>query len=207
MVKIFLKNRVKISLPSRSRNTICGICGRYTDCYDILKKTFTNLDELYSRYICADCAPLFSIEWLKTGFYFTQNEMHKMKQHEYEYILFNQCIEFPCMISFSESRKKHRLYRTKISTSLDQVNLSTDMGNFIFNINPDSYDNRVFWHLANMYNDYKISKSWLIDGFPMNAIYKTIGLKKYKELMELIHPIRWDYKLNLIVKFLNKWTK
>lgn len=203
-LKDFVKSRtLEKKYKKLHKGVICGVCGEVTDCYsDVISDTFTNLDQLSSHYICPECACLFADSWRKSAFYITESECRKIQQKEFEDILFNGYIVFPCILSFSESRKKHRLFRSKISYSTAQVFVSTDDGEVVFNIEEDK---KLFFYLLELYNNYKLSKSWLEAGeWPTNVI-PQVGLEKYLEYREKVKKHVGTAKYKLIINFLNKY--
>ena len=176
---------------------ICGICQKKQGT-NKLKDTFTDCDYLPSKVFCEECFKLFDTEWLKTCFYWTKKEKRKIKQCDFEKILNN--LEFPCLLSFSESRKKHRLFRTKWSATANKVYVSTDTGEVILNMRQDL---PIFNYLCDFYRNNKISKSWIVGEFPAGAI-KQIGIPKYLEFLQKVKKIKGTQKFELLVKFLNK---
>jgi len=199
-MKTFLQKRITFEGGKSIGLNICGICKEYLECFDVLKDTFTNLDEVGTGVFCAECAPLFTTEWLKTAFYFTEKEMRKLKQAEFEDLLFNNKLEFPCVLSFSASRKKHRLYRSNISNSPEHVYISTDNGEVDLNIEKDK---KIFDAMKKLYS-FKISKEWIKTGnYPSGAI-AVIGLQQFMKLEKELKKHRGTEKFNLLVDFLNK---
>lgn len=194
----FLKNRIIVDLPNTYQRNTCGVCGEATNCFDILKNTFTNLDQLKNQYICVRCVPLFSGKWLKTAFYFTNNKLQAIKQSDFEQILRN--IEFPCVLSFSESRKKHRLFRSKVSVHHSCVYISVDDGEVCLNLNKDL---PLFDYLLDFYRHNKVNKEWLLGELPTYAI-ESIGIKKYLEFQQKIQKYKGTQKYKILISFLNK---
>lgn len=202
-LKDFVKSRTLEKEYKKLHNNVeCGVCQDITDCYsDVISDTFTNLDQLSTHYICKECSCLFADSWRKSAFYINKKECKKIQQKEFEDILFNAHIVFPCILSFSESRKKHRLFRSKISYSPLMVYVSTDDGEVVFNIEQDK---ELFFYLSELYNSYKLSKSWLEAGeWPTNVI-PQVGLEKYLEYREKVKKHVGTAKLHLIINFLNK---
>lgn len=182
----------------------CGVCQKQGTCYsDVLLNTFTDLDKLSSKYICHECSCLFSGVLLKTAFYITSTEVKKLKQNEFEKLLFIDGLDYPCALSFSESRKKHRLYRTPVTLDSRNVYISTDDGYITLNI---ERDRGLFYYLNNLYNE-KISKEWLRSGkFPPMAI-ERIGLDRYLDFQKITERLINTAKYNLIISFLNQYEK
>lgn len=176
----------------------CGICGQDKECKEILSDTFTDLDNLKSKVFCDNCIKLFDNQWLKTAFYWTKKEKRKCQQKDFENVLKN--IEFPCLLSFSESRKKHRLFRTKWSYSRREVYISTDTGEVCLNLDRDM---KLFDYLLKFYSENKVSKEWMKMEIPTGAI-KKIGLEKYLEFQDRIKNEKGTAKFNLLIDFINK---
>jgi hypothetical protein len=175
----------------------CGICGEKKECKEILKDTFTDLDNLKSKSFCKKCIKLFDNKWLKTSFYWTAENKKTIKQNDFEKILLN--LEYPCLLSFSESRKKHRLFRSKWTYFSNEIYISTDYGEEILN----KHDLYFFKYLLDFYKNNKISKSWLLEGFPTGFIEK-IGFEKYFKFCEKAKFYKGTLKYKLLVNFLNK---
>lgn len=176
--------------------TNCGIC-RTNEGTNTLPDTFTDTDYLTTKAFCDGCIPLFDTQWLKTSFYWTRQEKKKIKQQEFYDILHK--LEFPCLLSFTVSRKKHRLFRSKWSLSNKEVYISTDTEDVVLNLDKAL---PVLDYLQRFYRENKVSKDWIINEFPTNAI-KKIGFEKYIQLQKKIKKIKGTPTLDLFVKFIN----
>jgi hypothetical protein len=199
-IKNFINQRIPAQLKKPIRTDVCGVCYEYLECFDVLKGTFTNLDEVGTGVFCKQCAALFSTDWLKTAFYITLTGMYKLKQAEFEELLFNGKIEFPCILSFSSSRKKHRLYRSNISYHPRCVYISLDSGDVILDLKKDK---KIFGSLKKLYS-FNISKEWIKTGeYPAKALV-IMGLQEFMKLENELKKHRGTKKFNLLVDFLNK---
>lgn len=193
----FLKGKIKQSGKNVGMAT-CGLCGENKKCFAFLKDTFTDLDQLKTRVFCADCSPLFSAELLKTAFYITEKDVKKIKQHEFESIL--KTIDLPCVFSFSASRKKHRLFRSRVSTDRRHIFISTDTGEVELNLDKDL---KLFDYLSELYNKHKLSKAELSADWNIANVVK-IGSDKYFEFLKRTEKYRGTPKYELLINFLNK---
>jgi hypothetical protein len=173
----------------------CGLC-QEEGAIDILKDTFTDLDSLKSHVFCAEHAKLFDSEVLKTSFYIYDNQVFKIKQHELAGIIFGS-IQFPSKISFSKSRKKHRLFRTKDSLNKNNIIVSTDDGDVVID---QEQDKSLFDYLNYLYKQ-KIPKSELLNGLSMSSTAK-IGFKEFNKFKTTIGKILKTKKLELLVDML-----
>lgn len=182
-------------------NIKCAICRKKKKCKKILKKTFTDLDYLQGRFFCKNCIKLFNNKWLKTSFYWTKKNKRKIKQNQF-YNLINN-LKFPCLISFSESKKKHRLFRSKWSINKNKVYISLDNGNVILNLNKDL---KLLNYLQKFYLKYNIQKKWLLNIFPIEII-KKIGFKQYLFFLKKTKYIKQTKKYKFFIKILNKNEK
>lgn len=201
MLQNFIKNRIKYELPKNSINGLCGVCGESNKCYDILKDTFTNLDMLKNKMICKNCVPLFSDKWRKSAFYFTKKKLIKLKQNEFEDLIFKEKLEFPCILSFSESRKKHRLFKSKISYSNEKINISTDSGMVTLCLHKDQ---KLFTHLKQIYN-WKFPKSAIKTGNYHSGYFKKFNIPITNFLISenYLKRFRNTLKFNLLLQFIN----
>lgn len=186
------------------QDAICGRCGEKRDCYsDTLRDTFTNLDQLKSPNICGECAPYFSGELLKTAFCITEDGIQHLRQSDFERLVFGRNLQFPCILSFSASRKKHRLFRSRVTNSYTDIRISTDDGEVRFSLPADE---RLFAYLAKFYNDTGCSKSELLSLLAYRTIEK-IGMAGLMEFERRTTPHKGTAKYKLIVDFLNQWEQ
>lgn len=197
-IKDFLKNRLAFEAKSVGEKK-CALCGDKAECFDVLRDTFTDLDNLQGRYCCQDCSPLFSTELLKTAFYITTSNIRKLKQNEFAEVL--KEIEFPCILSFSASRKKHRLFRSTVSLSPERVFISTDTGEVILNLKKDL---KLFDYLNKLYNEFKVTKAELISGEWTFYSIKKVGMVEYQNFLRITKATRGTEKYNLLISFLCK---
>lgn len=185
-----------------SHNQTCGRCGYLGDCYsDVIKDTFTNLDELRSPYICQACAPYFNGDLLKSAFYITDTEVRLLKQADFEPLVFGKQLEFPCLLSFSASRKKHRLYRARPTYSYHLIRIATDDGE----VELTPADFALFDYLANLYNETECTKAELLTSLNQRTI-DTIGMARLLDFRRRTAPYLGSAKYKLIVGFLNLWN-
>jgi len=111
---------------------------------------------------------LFNSNFRKKSFYITEEKANLITQKEILPIL--QKISFPCILSFTQSNKKHRLFRSKISQTREELFIILDDDILEFNLDQDL---PVIEELDNIYKNNKISKEWIIQGnMPVNAIKK-----------------------------------
>ncbi len=181
----------------------CAVCRKNKGTIEQFTETFTDLDGIKGGKICERCQPLFSGKWLKTAFYFHNNEKRNLKQNEIADILFKK-MEFPCLISFSKSRKKHRLFRTKTSYAANDVILSTDDGDIHLNQNEDK---KIFLFLEKLYNDYAIKKEDLLNNFESSFALKKIGMANYFLFKKIIKKIKGTPKYEFLIDIINKYER
>jgi hypothetical protein len=177
----------------------CGICGKDAD-KDILRDTFTDLDSLKSHVFCEDCSTLFDGEFLKTSFYITEKEKRAIKQNELYDLIFLTA-SFPCKISFSKSRKKHRLFRTKWSPDEATIIVSTDDGDILLSRKKDK---EIAEYLLYLYNEKQSSKSDILQGFTTSQSLKRIGIDEYLRYKKKVGKLIKTKKLELLVDIINK---
>ncbi|MDR0608198.1 MAG: hypothetical protein LBG52_07885 [Candidatus Peribacteria bacterium] len=79
-------------------------------------------------------------------------------------------LQFPCVLSFTDSNKKHRLLRSKISYGKSEVWITLDGSYLQLNLEEDL---KLLEVLQDFYQQNKISKEWILTGnFPICAIKK-----------------------------------
>ncbi len=196
----FLQKKVQLD-TKKCIQTKCGFCQKDTQCQDIFGPNFTNLDFLYSRYICENCAFLFDDDLRKNCFYIYQENnqtvIQKIKQNEFADIIRNP--KLPCILGFSESRKMHRLFKAKVNYTKQDFAIQCDK--IRVNLDLDK-DIKLMNDLEKLYNKYELSKSWLINGdIPPPYIIK-MG-QDYFRYKEITQNLIGDYKLNTLVAFIN----
>jgi hypothetical protein len=205
-----MKSLIGDKLPMADKKIIygsfvCDVCGEsITESVQVLGDTFTDRERLKNGHICRECSRLFSDEFRKTAIYCTEKELKKLKQSDFENLLFEGQIEFPCLISFSESRKKHRLFRTRVSLSRLNVFVSTDSGEVEFDLEEDA---ETFSVISDFYNKYTVSKGWIETGEYPTQTYITIGYDVIKDFENKISSYRGTRKFILMIAFLNKKEK
>jgi len=200
-----LKNFVKLNkeehTPKGSKKQIlskCGLCQENQECRNIFGPNFVGHDYITSPYICEDCAVLFSDTLRKKSFHITENTTGLIMQKDIADILRNTT--FPCILSFTESNKKHRLYKSTISYDRTRVAVECDNERIYLNLDTDV---PLMDFLENIYNNHKMSKSWLITGDIPAVIIKDMGIKLYTEYRGRTDPIRGQPKLRILVAFIN----
>ncbi|MFW5720989.1 MAG: hypothetical protein ACOCWW_01235 [Bacteroidota bacterium] len=200
-LKEFIKNKgIRKDFKKTKDDLKCGVCEEVSECYtDCIGSNFTNIDMLKSPYICKECANLWADDYRKKSFYIAK-KARVIQQGEILDILNN--IEFPCILSFTESNKKHRLFRSKISLNRNNLYVITDDHIIKFDLDRDL---PLLEYLGKVYNSSKISKSCLLSGrFPLSAI-RNIGIEKYLEYRHKTRFIRNSYKFKLLIDFINKY--
>jgi hypothetical protein len=204
-----LRDIITDKLPVSTKKPIkkhcnCCVCGDIVDeVIPCLTNTFTDREKLKSGDVCRECSRLFSDDYRKSAFYITENEARRIQQGEIEKILF-QTIEFPCLLSFSESRKKHRLFKTIPSLSKEAVHISTDTAIVTVDTIKDS---PLFQTMSDFYNSHKVSKAWIETGKYPVSFYISVGKIVIDEFEDKVKEYRGSLKFSLFVKLLNKYEK
>jgi hypothetical protein len=201
MLKNFIKDKIKAdTVCSKTLQWVCGICNEEGLCYtDARSANFTNHEYVSSLNVCEDCLPLLNSDFRKRNFYITENEARTIAQSEFYSILHN--IQLPCILSFTDSNKKHRLFRSKISYKKNEVWITLDGNHLQLNLDTDL---KLLDILQDFYQQHKVSKEWILTwDFPVWAI-KKIWLEKRKEFEDNVRPYRKTDKLIYLVKFINK---
>lgn len=178
----------------------CGICQTDTLCRsDARSNNFTNHEEVTSLLVCDKCLKLLASDYRKRSFYITQEQARTVSQWEIYDILNN--MEYPCILSFTDSNKKHRLFRSLVSTSPRDVVIVLDDRYLRFNLEKEV---SLLHYLSDFYNAHKVSKKdmakWV---FPINTM-KKIWLENVVDYMEVLKPYIGTDILDYFIKFINK---
>lgn len=178
----------------------CWLCGEQRELYkDVVSSNFNNYEDVQSTEFCYDCCWLFNAEYRKKSFYITEKEEKIVSQKEFLGIFNN--MEFPCVLSFTDSHKKHRLFRHRVSYDKNNVVLVTDNWYVVFDLDVDLPILNV---INEFYSNNKVSKSRILEwSYPIGAI-KKIWLEEYNRIEEIVKPLRWSDKLKYMVAFCNK---
>jgi hypothetical protein len=198
-------NKIKIDEDKKGKSLgikKCTICQKNKECYSYIKDTFTNLDQIRNNYYtCQECMVLFSGDMLKTAFYIDKDTIIKLKQADIQDYVFYKTLVFPCLISFSESRKKHRLYRTKPTLSYDNINVSTDISSISINRGKDI---SFFEYLSYLYNTFEIPKAMLENGNISVHYINIMGIDEYNTFKQKTKTHIDTEKYKFLIKILNK---
>lgn len=178
----------------------CWLCGEQRELYtDVVSSNFNNFEDVQSLNFCYDCCWLFNAEYRKKSFYITEKEAKTVSQKEFLDILNN--LEFPCILSFTDTNKKHRLFRHRVSYDKSNVVLVTDNWYVVFDLDVDL---PILNAINDFYANNKVSKSRILEwSYPIGAI-KKVGLEEYNKIESLVKPLRWSDKLKYMVAFCNK---
>lgn len=177
----------------------CWCCENTEVFFDMISDNFNSFEEFKWDGVCKECLPLFNADYRKKSFYITDKEAKTIKQNEIFNILHN--IKLPCIISFTDSNKKHRLFRSKISTEKENVCIILDDWYLFLNLEKDI---KILDKIDEFYKKNKVSKEWIIEGtYPVGAI-KKYDLSEFLELEKLVKPLRGGQKLKYLVAFCNK---
>jgi hypothetical protein len=175
----------------------CGFCQEELEVFDIFGPKFNDREVLTNKYICKDCAVLFADYFRKKSFYISKKETKLLQQNEILDCL--KKVEFPCILSFTESYKKHRLFKSQINFT--KTNFAIQCDNYRVYLNLDE-DVGLLNFLEEIYNKYELNKEWLETGEIPS--FKILEMKtdyiKYKNLTD---KIKKTNKLHILVKFIN----
>lgn len=200
-----LKNFIKLPESSKKRKPYKGPCSvcleETTEIVDLLTNSFTDREKIKDLKVCPSCSKLFDDEYRKSAFYATKKETKKIQQKDFEDILFVSGPKFPCVLSFSESRKKHRMFRSQVSMCQESVHISTDSGCVVLNLKQDK---TLFQKMSEFYNKYKMSKSWIKNGNYPVPVIQQIGYKEFCEYESCFKESRGSPKFELLLNFVNK---
>jgi hypothetical protein len=177
----------------------CGFCQKGNqECQDYFGANFVNFDYFTHRLICPNCANLFDDNIRKKCFYGNlQNGFSTIQQSEFADILRSPIL--PCILSFSESRQMGRLYKARINYSLDNFAIECDKYRVILDL---SVDVPLMNWLENLYNSYKLSKSWLLTGNIPTSIILEMG-ELYFEYLAKTKNLFNTPKLSILLAFCN----
>jgi len=175
----------------------CGYCQENLELFDIFGPKFNDKEFLSDNYICKDCIILFSDYFRKKSFYITKDKSELLSQNQIADVLRN--IELPCILSFTESYKKHRLFKSQIN--YDKNNFAIQCDNYRVYLDLDK-DIALMNFLETIYNKYELNKEWLLTG-EIPAI-KIIDMQNdYIEYKKLTKNLLNTNKLIVLVKFIN----
>lgn len=192
-------DKIQIQFP-KTVEAVCWICQSCTTCYtDVVSSNFTNREDVTSTDFCFDCSKLFHSDYRKRSFYITQQDARLMKQNEFYEALHN--LSFPCILSFTESNKKHRLFRSKISHDRNNITVTTDNTHIYLDLDEDL---PILQAIQKFYQENKVSKSWIVTwDYPVGALVK-IWIDARQEFEKVVAPLRWTSKFPYLVMRVNK---
>lgn len=201
MLKHLIAGRITSDKEHKSVGVAtCWLCQEVIECYtDVVSDNFTNYEDVSDTVFCSWCSALFNATYRSKSFYITQNEIKTPSQKEFLGILNN--LEFPCILSFTDSNKKHRLFRSKISHSPEQVFLMLDNGYVEFNL---TIHLPILNSINEFYKNNKVSKEWILTGnYPITTMRK-IWTEVIKDIEQIVQPLRGSQLLEYMVRFCNK---
>jgi hypothetical protein len=186
-------------LRGKTRISNCGFCqDKDVECGKYFGSNFVNYDYLTNQYICLDCANLFDDNVRKKCFYANKKEgFRTIQQSEFADILRNPVL--PCILSFSESRQMGRLYKSKINYTPDNFTIECDKYRVTLDLNTDV--ELMDW-LENIYNKYKVSKSWLLNNTIPTTVIFQMG-EEYFQYLDKTKDLLNTPKLSLLLAFCN----